>query len=113
MICETAQLFRSGATVIWRAGGRSLRRGPRFDGWGSLKEMIGDLSTGKVVQALCKAPLLALETIHITVPIPNTEKTILVGLNYKFHIAEAGYELPAFPSCSFAPKTRSSQTRSR
>jgi 2-keto-4-pentenoate hydratase/2-oxohepta-3-ene-1,7-dioic acid hydratase in catechol pathway len=67
-------------------------------GWGSLKEMIGDLSTGKVVQALRKAPLLALETIHITVPIPNTEKTILVGLNYKFHIAEAGYELPAFPS---------------
>jgi len=70
----------------------------RSTGWDSLNEMIGDLSTGTVVEALRRAPRVPLDTIHITVPIPNADKTILVGLNYRFHIAEVGFELPTVPS---------------
>ncbi len=66
--------------------------------WGSLREMISDLPTGKVAQAISKAPLLELHKIQIRVPIPDSEKIILVGLNYKTHAAESSMESPINPS---------------
>ncbi|MFK4448568.1 2-keto-4-pentenoate hydratase/2-oxohepta-3-ene-1,7-dioic acid hydratase in catechol pathway [Caballeronia udeis] len=40
----------------------------------------------------------ALKDVILRPPIPDPHKIICVGLNYRAHAAEGGFELPAFPS---------------
>jgi 2-keto-4-pentenoate hydratase/2-oxohepta-3-ene-1,7-dioic acid hydratase in catechol pathway len=37
-------------------------------------------------------------SVHLLAPIPNPQKIICIGLNYKTHIEETGRETPTFPS---------------
>lgn len=41
---------------------------------------------------------LALDEVTLLPPVPDPEKIICVGLNYRAHAAEGGFELPEFPS---------------
>jgi 2-keto-4-pentenoate hydratase/2-oxohepta-3-ene-1,7-dioic acid hydratase in catechol pathway len=41
---------------------------------------------------------LALDAVTLLPPIPDPEKIICIGLNYRAHAAEAGREVPPFPS---------------
>lgn len=44
------------------------------------------------------APDFAVSTVRLLPPIPNPDKILCVGLNYRSHVAETGRDLPAQPS---------------
>jgi len=47
--------------------------------------------------AAARAPRLALAGVTLRAPIARPPKFLAIGLNYRDHIAEAGFEAPAFP----------------
>ena len=66
---------------------------------GSLRELIAD---GKVDQLRGRlgdtgAPSHPLSAIHLLPPIPDPEKIVCVGLNYRKHAAEVGVDVDALP----------------
>ena len=44
-----------------------------------------------------RGQIFALKDVLLRAPIPDPQKIICVGLNYRAHAAEGGFELPAFP----------------
>ncbi len=44
------------------------------------------------------APDHRFETVTLLPPIPNPDKIICIGLNYRAHAAEGGFDIPVFPS---------------
>src|SRR6478736_1622719 len=44
-----------------------------------------------------KAPTLKVQDLNFSPAIPDPDKIICVGLNYKSHVAESGREPPAYP----------------
>jgi 2-keto-4-pentenoate hydratase/2-oxohepta-3-ene-1,7-dioic acid hydratase in catechol pathway len=67
-----------------RGGLRELLAADRLD---DLRARLGD--TG--------APAHPLSTVALLPPIPDPEKIVCIGLNYRQHAAEVGAELPAHP----------------
>lgn len=47
---------------------------------------------------LAGAPRIALDRVKLLPPIPNPDKIVCIGLNYRAHAAEAGLKVPEFPA---------------
>ncbi len=73
-----------------------LRGDQVVDVGASLRELIGSNRLGAVADA--DGEPIPLESIDLLPPIPDPEKIIGIGLNYKAHAAEAGLEPPASPT---------------
>ena len=67
---------------------------------GSLRELIAAQRLGDLGEALEKgiAPSLPLAEVELLPPIPDPEKIVCIGLNYRSHAAEAGIEVPQSPA---------------
>ncbi|MBL4802190.1 MAG: fumarylacetoacetate hydrolase family protein [Emcibacter sp.] len=44
------------------------------------------------------APKVALKTVDLLPPIPTPDKIICIGLNYREHSEESGFEVPTYPA---------------
>jgi 2-keto-4-pentenoate hydratase/2-oxohepta-3-ene-1,7-dioic acid hydratase in catechol pathway len=83
-----------------------LREGQVIDAWDTLEEDSGEPS----VRALLQADLIGrldqqladggipVDQISLDVPVPDPEKIVCIGLNYRSHAAEAGIEPPSAPT---------------
>jgi 2-keto-4-pentenoate hydratase/2-oxohepta-3-ene-1,7-dioic acid hydratase in catechol pathway len=83
-----------------------LREGRVIDAWDTLEEDSGEPS----VRALLQADLIGrldqqladggipVDQISLDVPVPDPEKIVCIGLNYRSHAAEAGIEPPSAPT---------------
>jgi 2-keto-4-pentenoate hydratase/2-oxohepta-3-ene-1,7-dioic acid hydratase in catechol pathway len=84
-----AGLLRNGAVVdIWSAlGGRSS----------GVRDL---LDSGRLadVAELGEARVISLEVVELLPPVPDPQKIVCIGLNYKAHAAEAGIEPPEAPT---------------
>ncbi|MGA8746359.1 MAG: fumarylacetoacetate hydrolase family protein [Solirubrobacterales bacterium] len=80
-----------------------------IDAWGalgepgpsSLRELIAEERLGDLREALdsgARTPSIPLASVELIPPIPDPEKIICIGLNYRSHAAEAGIEVPASPA---------------
>jgi 2-keto-4-pentenoate hydratase/2-oxohepta-3-ene-1,7-dioic acid hydratase in catechol pathway len=49
-------------------------------------------------QAAAAKPDLALSEVSLLPPIPNPDKIVCIGLNYRAHIEESGIKAPTFPT---------------
>lgn len=65
----------------------------------TLREAIaaGAFATG-AARLLAGAPRIALDRVKLLPPIPNPDKIVCIGLNYRAHAAEAGLKVPEFPA---------------
>lgn len=66
----------------------------------SLRELIHEDRTGEAgerIEAGTQVEPVALESVRIHAPIPDPDKIICIGLNYKKHAEETGQELPKAP----------------
>jgi 2-keto-4-pentenoate hydratase/2-oxohepta-3-ene-1,7-dioic acid hydratase in catechol pathway len=75
----------------------SVRELLRRDALGSLEQKLGDDG-------------IPLEQLSLDVPVPDPEKIVCIGLNYRSHAAEAGIEPPSAPT--FFAKFRNALTPS-
>jgi 2-keto-4-pentenoate hydratase/2-oxohepta-3-ene-1,7-dioic acid hydratase in catechol pathway len=85
------------------SGGRVL------DAWGlleeperrSLRELVAEERVSDLGEALeggTEAAPLSLAEVELLPPIPDPEKIVCIGLNYRSHAAEAGIEAPESPA---------------
>lgn len=70
-----------------------------FAGVSSLKEFLAEMPGEAVRNALSKseAGRHALDQIDLLPVVPNPDKIICIGLNYRAHQVESGFNAPAFP----------------
>jgi 2-keto-4-pentenoate hydratase/2-oxohepta-3-ene-1,7-dioic acid hydratase in catechol pathway len=59
--------------------------------WSSLRASLPHLKSDLFTAALKNAPILALDSIELTVPIPDADKIICAGLNFREHVQESGH----------------------
>jgi 2-keto-4-pentenoate hydratase/2-oxohepta-3-ene-1,7-dioic acid hydratase in catechol pathway len=84
-----AGLLAGGAVIdAWTALGEPQRA--------SLRELIAEDRLGDLGSAADGAP--ALESFELLPPIPDPEKIVCIGLNYRTHAAEAGLDPPDSPT---------------
>lgn len=57
----------------------------------------GAFATG-AARLFARAPRIALDRVKLLPPIPNPDKIVCIGLNYRAHAAEAGLKVPEFPA---------------
>lgn len=57
------------------------------------QEAINDLA-----RDLSMSPKVSLDDVELLPPIPNPDKIICIGLNYKDHSEESGFEIPTYPT---------------
>lgn len=98
---STARL--SGATTTGEQGALSVR-GLLERGQASLQEVFAWAQS----QFEAKNHLIALDTLELGPPVPDPDKIICLGVNYREHAAEAQQTLPAAPM--FFAKFRNSLT---
>lgn len=77
------------------ADGRVYRLGGRIAEF--LDTRAGMLPRLPQVPDLSVLPSVALEEVRLLPPVPEPEKIICVGLNYRGHAGEAGMEIPKYP----------------
>jgi acylpyruvate hydrolase len=67
---------------------------------GDLKHLIeqGPAALAAAAQTLAQGDAIDEATIRYLPPIANAEKIVCVGLNYRDHAAETGFEAPTFPT---------------
>ena len=66
--------------------------------WPSVRDLLSAERYGALLEADAGAGSgIALDTVQMLPPIPNPEKIICVGLNYRTHIRESGREAPTHP----------------
>jgi acylpyruvate hydrolase len=67
---------------------------------GSLESLIkkGGDALRKAGDVLATAPAIILDAVTLLPPLANPEKIICVGLNYRDHSTESGFEQPDFPT---------------
>jgi acylpyruvate hydrolase len=105
-------------TYISDRGARAgvLRDGRVIDAWDALdagaaepsvRELLRRDALGELAQKL-DAEGLPLADVAIDVPVPDPEKIVCIGLNYRSHAAEAGLEPPSAPT--FFAKFRNALT---
>ncbi len=64
----------------------------------ALLAQAGDLELrGLAERAAASADAIALSDVELGAPVPDPQKIICIGLNYRDHAAETGQELPAAP----------------
>lgn len=64
--------------------------------WPSLKAALSEI--GAVERAAQRALIIPLADVQLRIPVPDAEKIICAGLNYRFHVAETAMKVPEFPS---------------
>jgi acylpyruvate hydrolase len=64
---------------------------------GLLEELDGEGLTKLAARAESEGERLALADVRLTAPVPDAEKLICVGLNYRDHAEETGQEIPSSP----------------
>jgi 2-keto-4-pentenoate hydratase/2-oxohepta-3-ene-1,7-dioic acid hydratase in catechol pathway len=62
---------------------------------GSLRELIAGGGLGELTP---EGDAVALDRLELTAPLPDPEKIVCIGLNYRSHAEEAGLEPPASPT---------------
>jgi acylpyruvate hydrolase len=107
-------------TYLSNRGARAgvLRDGRVIDAWdvlepGAPESSVRELLAHRVLERLeeeLRGEGLPLEEVSLDVPVPDPEKIICIGLNYRSHAAEAGLEPPAAPT--FFAKFRNALTPS-
>jgi 2-keto-4-pentenoate hydratase/2-oxohepta-3-ene-1,7-dioic acid hydratase in catechol pathway len=70
------------------------RIGERFP---TLRDAVSGGAVDEIRRYLKDAPDLPLSAVKLLPPIPNPDKIVCVGLNYREHAAEAGAAIPEFP----------------
>ncbi|MEJ1969455.1 MAG: fumarylacetoacetate hydrolase family protein [Rhizomicrobium sp.] len=92
--------FHSGARAGFGAviGDRNDRIADLSGRWPSLRAAIPDLLAGKLAKAVADAPVVALSSVKLATPLPDADKILCAGLNYRLHLNEGGFEVPEFPS---------------
>jgi 2-keto-4-pentenoate hydratase/2-oxohepta-3-ene-1,7-dioic acid hydratase in catechol pathway len=70
------------------------RIGARFP---TLRDAVAGGALDEIRRHASDAPDLPLSAVKLLPPIPNPDKIVCVGLNYKEHAAEAGAAIPEFP----------------
>jgi 2-keto-4-pentenoate hydratase/2-oxohepta-3-ene-1,7-dioic acid hydratase in catechol pathway len=63
----------------------------------TLRDAIAARNVAKTA-ATAKGAGLPLSEVKLLPPIPNADKVICIGLNYRAHAAEGGFKVPEFPS---------------
>lgn len=67
--------------------------------WTSLKDAIAQASLADMLAAAEAAPRVNLEEVELSIPLPNAERFVCAGLNFRAHVAEGGHQdVPAHPS---------------
>jgi 2-keto-4-pentenoate hydratase/2-oxohepta-3-ene-1,7-dioic acid hydratase in catechol pathway len=89
---RTGALAGDAAIDAWSALGEPGR--------GSLRELIAEGRLDDLRAALeeGEAPSRPLAEVELLPPIPDPEKIVCIGLNYRSHAAEAGIEVPQSPA---------------
>jgi 2-keto-4-pentenoate hydratase/2-oxohepta-3-ene-1,7-dioic acid hydratase in catechol pathway len=86
-IVPTGSLLRQGASLLTRGGSvRGLLQTFDAEGLAALAE-----------DAAQSEARFALDDVRLLAPVPDPEKIVCLGLNYRDHAAEAGQEIPAAP----------------
>src|SRR5271170_7784125 len=66
---------------------------------GDLADLISsDADFAAVGQSLAAGKLIDLNSVRLLPPLPRPGKIVCIGLNYRDHSAEAGFELPTYPT---------------
>lgn len=69
------------------------------DCWPTLKAAIAENATPAELQrAASAAPTLALADVELTLPVPDAERYVCAGLNFRAHALEGGFDAPKHPS---------------
>lgn len=67
--------------------------------WPSLRLALPHVYSGEVAAAVERAPSLSLDAVRLTIPVPDADKIICAGLNFRSHAKEGGLaDAPAHPS---------------
>ncbi|MDR2347981.1 MAG: fumarylacetoacetate hydrolase family protein, partial [Bifidobacteriaceae bacterium] len=85
--------------------GVGIKAGSAYRGWpasrlgGDLKSFLGQAGgLARLAETLQEAPEFALSEVTLLPPIPRPGKILCVGLNYRAHSDEAGFEAPKYPA---------------
>ncbi|MEV5407777.1 fumarylacetoacetate hydrolase family protein [Thermopolyspora sp. NPDC052614] len=66
---------------------------------GDLRSFLGEKpGLADLAELLRDAPEFALPEVTLLPPIPRPEKILCIGLNYRSHSAEGGFEVPEYPA---------------
>jgi 2-keto-4-pentenoate hydratase/2-oxohepta-3-ene-1,7-dioic acid hydratase in catechol pathway len=95
-----------------------LREGRVTDAWDALEPGAPEPTVRELLRRDALGPLeqklgddgVAVERLSLDVPVPDPEKIVCIGLNYRSHAAEAGIEPPSAPT--FFAKFRNALTPS-
>ncbi len=71
------------------------RFGARFP---TLRDAVTAGAVDEIASYANNTPDLPLPSVKLLPPIPNPDKIVCIGLNYREHAAEAGAEIPKFPA---------------
>src|SRR5262249_37037301 len=73
--------------------------GPRLgDGYPNLRGALARAALGELARGAWENPVLGLGEVRLLPPIPEPDKIVCIGLNYRGHAAEAGLKVPEHPS---------------
>jgi 2-keto-4-pentenoate hydratase/2-oxohepta-3-ene-1,7-dioic acid hydratase in catechol pathway len=73
--------------------------GKRMAGrFATLRDAIAGGAAGEIATLAGEKPDVKLADVTLLPPIPNPDKIVCIGLNYKEHAAEAGAAIPEFPA---------------
>jgi 2-keto-4-pentenoate hydratase/2-oxohepta-3-ene-1,7-dioic acid hydratase in catechol pathway len=83
-----------------------LREGRVIDAWDSFEPGAPEPSVRELLRRDALGPLerqlgddgIPVEQLSLDVPVPDPEKIVCIGLNYRSHAAEAGIEPPSVPT---------------
>jgi 2-keto-4-pentenoate hydratase/2-oxohepta-3-ene-1,7-dioic acid hydratase in catechol pathway len=95
-----------------------LREGRVIDAWDALEPGAPESSVRELLRRDALGPLqsqvggdgIPVEQLSLDVPVPDPQKIVCIGLNYRSHAAEAGIEPPSAPT--FFAKFRNALTPS-
>lgn len=66
---------------------------------GDLQSFLGEKpALADLAKLLQDAPEFALSEVTLLPPIPRPEKILCIGLNYRSHAAESGFDIPEYPA---------------
>lgn len=70
-----------------------------FELGGDLMSFVGSTAgLADLAATLATAPEFSLDEVTLLPPIPRPKKTLCIGLNYKPHAEEGGFEIPSYPA---------------
>lgn len=95
--------------VSYTIGGKASYGALDGDGVADLGAVLGEYPTlrdaiaagvlaSDAPRLLARAPRIGRDRLKLLVPIPNPDKIVCIGLNYRAHAAEAGLKVPEFPA---------------